>query len=52
MGAVGPASGLVWPHVAKVKSDSQGKCGELVFVQDVMSPDGRLLITKMQEHLR
>ena len=54
MDAIGRAFGLVWPRVADVTSDHerQGKSGELVLGLDVMSPYGRLLITKMQEHLR
>ena|SRR3989442_7934158 len=54
MDLIGRASGLVWPRVADVTSDRerQGTSGELVLGLDVMSPDGRLLITKMDEHLR
>jgi len=54
MDAIGRASGLVWPHAADVTSDHerQGTSDELVLVPYVMSPYGRLLITKMQEHLR
>ena len=54
MDAIGGASGLVWPHVPDVTSDyeCQGSPVNSSLGLDVMSPDGRLLITKMQEHLR
>jgi hypothetical protein len=55
MDAIGPASGLVWPHVADVNVDRRASApleDAVAWSGAVMTPAGRLLITKMQEHLR
>jgi len=53
--AIGPASGIVWPHVPDVNVDSRASAplGDgPVWSGPVMTPAGRLLIRKMDEHLR
>jgi len=55
MDAIGRASGLVWPHVPDVNVERRASApveDGVCWSGPVMTPAGRLLITKMMEHLR
>jgi hypothetical protein len=55
MNAIGRASGLVWPHVPDVKVDRRASApleDGVAWSGPVMTRAGRLLIRKMDEHLR